>query len=66
MQGDGSGGTRHRGLEKAHIWKEGYILSTQVTLWRSYLRADCVLFTTTISRVSHSARAYTALNDYVS
>lgn len=52
MEGDGSRGTRRRGLEKVHIWKEGYILSTQVTLWRSYLRADFVLFTTTISHVS--------------
>ena len=29
------------------------------------MRADCVLFTTTISRISHSTRAYVSLNDYI-
>ena len=65
MERDGNGGTRHRGLEKAHIQKGGCILSAQVTLQRGYLRADCILFTTTTSRVSHSARSYLSLNDYI-
>ena len=65
MEGDGSGGTSHRGLEKAHIQKEGCILSTQVTLQRGYLRADSILFTTTISRVPHSAHTYISLTDYI-